>query len=476
MPFAPVTITDGQVSGVDSLGPAASVVVNWELDDAGVNIPRPPLIAYEVDGIGTSPMIGADLWRDYVVFASENRYVTTISEASPATANIVSTAVTTTQIEGSAGRITFVAGQDHVYMAGGARIQRWNDSLAATELVSGSPNCTHIVSLAQYLISNDVSDSSVIRWSEIGEGAWTSWPAANYTTAEARPDPIVGIYENLNELYVFGSQTTQVYAIGADPTLPFDVVSNINTGLAAPYACARLDESMVFLDDRRRISISDGRSVTPISDAIQKDLRGLGTISDCWIYREERGQFSHIVVRFPTEARTFVYNLKSRAWSERDYYASPLHADWPVGAYVYWPEYDVHLFGSTLSTGGILQFDTASGSEIGGPLVCLRTTGWHDHGTDNRKRSIRLRLTMRRGTGTVNTTPGALEVRVQNDDGPWGAWTPISVGEPHQYEQVKQLYLGGIFKRRRYSFRYSTTEEFSLVKVVDEVIDLEAAE
>lgn len=474
MPFVPVNISDGQVSGVDSLSAAASSVVNWEIDEAGVNVPRPPLQAYTVTSIGSSAMIGAERWKRYLVFVSADRYVRAIHESGPTAASVLSTSTATTQVEGTGARVTFVSGDDYIYIAGGGQIQRWNDTLATTALMSSSPNCTHIASLGQYLIANDTSDTTIFQWSDIGEGSWGTWPAANTTTAAARPDPIVGIYENVNELYVFGETTTQVYAVGSDPTLPFDVVATINTGMAAPYACCRLDETFAILDDRRRISIVDGRTVTPISDAIQRNLRELETISDCWMYREDRGQYQYLVIRFPTERKTFVYDLKAKRWLERKYYttANQNEADWPVGAYVYWPTYNYHLYGSTLSSVGLLKLATAPGAEISGPLVCDRVTGWHDHGIEARKRSVRLRVTLRRGTGAVNSTPGALELRWQNDDGPWSEWRQISVGEPHQYESVRDVFTGGIFRRRRYGVRFSNSEVFSLVKVSDEVMEL----
>jgi hypothetical protein len=102
MPFLPVTITDGEVTGVDSLSSAASSVVNWEIDEAGINAPRPPLEAYEVTNIGSSPMIGAERWKRYLVWVSEDRYVRVMHDGGPAAAQVVSTSTTSTQIEGYA--------------------------------------------------------------------------------------------------------------------------------------------------------------------------------------------------------------------------------------------------------------------------------------------------------------------------------------------------------------------------------------
>lgn len=474
----PIDITGGQVSGVDDLSSAPSSVLNWEMDEAGVNRPRPGLASYAVTGtLGTSPIIGLERWKTYVIAVTADRKLWAISDANPTFVLALSDATSASKLEGTT-RPTFIIGESYVYVAGGERIQRWTSGLALSEVIAASPRCTHIAALGQRIIANlnpvfDPTTSNTYQWSDIGEGAWGTWPAANTSNADARPDPIVAVAENSAEVYIFGSETTQVYGIGSDPTLPFEQAAAVNVGLAAPYAFTRLDSEFALFDNRRRIVISDGRSAQPISDAIQKDLRGLMTISDSWMYREERGQYSLLVVRFPTERRTFVYDLKGKKWTERDYYASPFHADWPVGAHVYWPTQNYHLFGSTLAAAGFLRLDDTSRQDVAGPLVCERTTGWQDFGNNNRKRASRLRLVMRRGTAAQGATPGALELRSQNDDGPWSDWKQISVGAPEQYQQTQDVFaLNGIFRRRRYGVRYSNTENMSLVSIQDDVADL----
>jgi hypothetical protein len=408
---------------------------------------------------------------------TQDRYIWVISDANPSVVSPASTSSTATQLEGTS-RPVFVLGELYVYITGGGRIQRWKPSIVFSEVLSSSPHCTHICTLGQRLIANiddDVTESGTFVWSDIGEGVWDVWPAANTSTASARPDPIVGLAENASEMVIFGSETTQTYGIGSDPTYPFESVSTVNVGLAAPYAFVRTDDTYAFLDNRRRFVIGDGRQAESIGDAIQRDLRGLTTISDAWMFREERGQQSLLVCRFPTERRTFVYDLKAKRWTERDYYATPFHVDYPVGAHVYWPTQNYHIFGSSLTAGGLLRLNEDSRQDISGPLVCERTTGWQDFGTGNRKRSSRVRLVMRRGTAAQGDTPGALEMRVQNDDGPWSTWKQISVGTPDQYQQVVDVFaLNGIFRRRRFGIRYSSSENTSLVSIQDDVQDLES--
>lgn len=473
-----VDIGGGQVSGVDSLSPAASSVVNWEVDEASINRPRPGLATYSTTGLGTSPVIGLARWSTYTILVTEDRKLWAINDTFPSLAAALSDATSATQLEGTA-RPVFAVGEQSVFVTGGGRIQYWNPSLGMSAALSSSPKCTHVCAIGQRLVTNVTTDATTIgtyQWSDIGEGAWGTWPGANTANAEARPDAIRAVSENTSELYLFGTETLQVHGIGADPTFPFEQISAINVGLAAPYAFTRLDSEFALLDNRLRLVVSDGRTAEPVSDAIQKDLRGLSTISDCWMYREDRGQYSLLVVRFPSERRSFVYDLKAKRWTERDYYATPFHADWPVSAHVYWPTRNYHLFGSSLTAAGLLRLDESSRADIDGPLICERTTGWQDFGSGNRKRSARVKVIMRRGTATQGATPGALELRVQNDEGPWSTWKQVSVGVPDDYAQARDLFgLNGVFRRRRYGIRYSSTEDMSLVSVQDDVTDLGAA-
>lgn len=468
----PIDISGGQVSGVDSLGPTPSRIVNWEVDESGINRQRPGLASIDVNGLPSSPVIGLQRWSKYLIALTEDRYLWIVPDISPGESLEGSTSSSDTQLEGSL-RPTFAIGDDHVYVAGGGRILRWGPGAAYAGVLSSSPRCTHVAALGQRLISNDLDDPSSWRWSDIGEGVWDTWPAANSANAEARPDPVIAIFENTNELFIFGSETLQVHSVGSDPTFPFEQVSTVNTGIGAPYAACRLDQEFCFLDNKRRIVISDGRSVRPISDAIQRDIRGLSYIDDCFMFREERGQHSYVVVRFPTEKRTFVYNLKGNTWRERDYYSGVFHDDFPVGACSYWPSENKYILGSTLSAGGLLTYDEDSRQDIDGPLVAEFVSGLLNYGADGRKRSRRLQVVFRRGTAAQNATQGALEVRVKDDAKPWSDWQQIEVGGPDDYGIVKFLYFGGIFRFRQVHIRYSSSEDMSLLSIGDDITPLD---
>jgi hypothetical protein len=466
-----VNLASGYEPGAEALAGACSQLVNWEVDDAGANVPRASMAPLAMTGIGSGAINGLFYWAPYVIVTYEDGTWQKISDTLPDTAQNIYDSTATTQLLGGL-RPTFVGGDVFVYAAAGEKIRYYgpgfSPDVAAT--LTNSPRCSHIASLGSYLIANDIDDPGSWVWSDIGEGSWGTWPAANGTSSQARPDPVVGIFDSLTELYVFGSETLQVYQVGNDPTLPFDLVASVETGIGAPYAFCRLDSQISYMDHRRTIRIGDGRTSEEISGPIRSDLRAMATVSDCFCYREEVGQRAMLVYRFPTEGKTFVYDLDRKTWTTRMYYASPFQDDYRVGAYCYWngPTTTRHLVGLNVSGGGLATLGTSGAStDLAAPVVCERTTGWHDHGSASYKRSRRMRLTLRRGIGAASGDIGALEVRVQDDDKPWSAWENVSIGRPDEYENTVDLAMGGVFRRRRYGFRWSNTERASLAMAYD---------
>jgi hypothetical protein len=82
---------------------------------------------------------------------------------------------------------------------------------------------------------------------------------------------------------------------------------------------------------------------------------------------------------------------------------------------------------------------------------------------------MRLRITVRRG---LTPLVGTLEVRVRDDGGPWGSWQHIPVARGVT-EQTAQLFVGGVFRRRQYHFRYTNEAEVALLSAEDVAANLE---
>jgi hypothetical protein len=454
---APIPISGGEGIAADAATAATVLVANTSIGPMGENTQRPGLVDTLVTGLGTSPVVGMYQWRQWMILVTADRKVWALAQGAPNTAIALSDATAATQLAGALRPVFSEDGLPRLVIAGGGAPLQWTGvGLCSVLVTSGStPAATHIAYLGQRLLANDLSNPTNWFWSDLGDGLHQSWQSQNFDTADASPDNIVGVYSTIREAYVFGERSIQVYTTGADPLAPFDNAIVQELGCEGPYSPVNADGSWMFLDNRRRIVVSDGRQFQDLSADLSTVLRGFHTVSDCWSYREDTGNQTWYVFRFPTEGREFGFDAGGKRWVERTYYSNLGQVPLPYQCHAYWPAFSTHYFGSS-TTGAIYVNDPTAKTDLGKPLVMERQTGWIDHGTRSRKRSVRIRHVLRRGTGTP-TTGEIFECRVADDGQPWGDWEEMPLGVSGDNEFTADAYLGGVFRRRRYHFRYSGT-------------------
>lgn len=488
MAFAPIDLSSGYAPDADVSADGASVLVNWRLVDpvsdgrARVSLPRPGTTSYAVSGL-TGPVVGAYRYQNakQTILVTSDRYIYRIPDSSPSIAIPLSTSTSSTQLGGLL-RPTFAEDSTGVLIAGGGYISKWSPgSATAVQITAGAApaRSTHIAVLGQRVASTDATNPANqggFFWSDLGAGNDTSWSALSFATADARTDPVVALYDNTSELFIFGSTTLQVYSISTDPLVPYAPVVTANVGIIAPYSVVRVDNQFAFIDETRRIVMSDGRQVQDITGPIQSEIRALSTVSDAWGWRERHDRWDLLCFHFPTAMRTYELDLKRNTWSVRAKYdpAQGINVDMPIGAYSYNEAQNRHVFWrSDVSTGGFYLDSTSTVDYDGAAILCERWTGWNDYGSTNRKRSKVIRAYLK--TGTATATPGAIEVSVSDDGRPWSSWVQMSIGQPSSTTQMwADAYLGGVFVRRRCRWRYATsaTEAAALVAAADDVTDL----
>lgn len=473
--LAPVDIAAGLVSTADDMSSATSRLVNFLPDVAGIQRVRPALVSYDTIGLGTATLIGLHRWKTWIVGVDSDRLIYALPDATPGLWQLISDpADPTTWLAGTA-RPVFAESPSYLYIAGGLAIQKWTGVGLTARLGGTSPNTTFIANLAQRLVAIDLTSPGRFLYSDAGEGSDSTWGALSFETAEARPDGLVAIRENTAELGLFGTSTLEIHGISTDPLIPFQRISTLNLGCSAPYSIVRFDNSYLFLDDKRRFIQTDGRDFQPVGDAIQRDLRDLGTVSDCFGYREDTDRNGCVVWVFPTAGRTWSYDYGAKKWSERALYDGiSANTAWPVATHAFWDSQNANIVGAS-TTAGLYALNTATRQDIGGTILAELVTGWQTFGTDNWKRSARVRVVMRRGTTPLGSTSGQLEVAVENDSKGWSGFKVVDLGQPYDTVPNIDLRFGGVFRRRRYWLRYSGTDDFSLVTLSDDVTDLESA-
>ena len=174
-----------------------------------------------------------------------------------------------------------------------------------------------------YFVYNE-PDSQKIWITQLLDG--TSVDPLDFASAEGSPDGVVAVNAIHRELWVFGTDTTEVwYDSGATdfPLTPIQGAFN-ETGCIAPYSVAKLDNSLFWLgNDPRGFGVvyrSNGYASQRVSThAIEYAVQGYTDISDAVAYTYQQEGHAFYVISFPTGNATWVYDVATGAWHERAY-------------------------------------------------------------------------------------------------------------------------------------------------------------
>src|SRR5512146_1238096 len=275
----PINFGSSQRSGLDPLSGAGAVSMNVYTDSLGTVRRRPGIstLAGVTDGVvdpgGLCGLYATDDGKILAVGGGGKRWLYEVTSKGARQL--------ATPLQGKS-RPTFAQTEMLVVVAGGGAMLRYTRSDGSTALLGGDPpKASHVVAMNLRLLANDVVvDRTKIRFSDISQGTTSyagheSWTATNPVTAgaltaEARPDPVVALSENTNEVFGWGTGSLQMF--GADPTFGFAPTGAREHGLGAAYSVIKSDQQFFWLDQYRRFVMSDGRSLDDISGDIAATL------------------------------------------------------------------------------------------------------------------------------------------------------------------------------------------------------------
>jgi len=460
---ATIPFAQGQASGLDTLSGMAPKLWNWLPDAAGALRQRPGIRAWsDFTGVTASgsPVIGMFVWRTSVIFVTAARTIYAL---------IAPGSVLNLGTLGGTGRPIFTYDQQRVVITGGGVPVKWEGVGAVSDLApgmtsisGGALNLTHIAYSAQKFIGNLNDNSGVLQWSQEGPGSHATWPIVGpyYMEAEAAPDPVIAVWANTNEVFAFGTETTQV--LSPDPATRFTVSASIAYGLAAPYSViATEDGNLYWLEANRNFIESNGRGADLISSpTMAADLKSLETVSDCWGANIMIGSHDLLVWAFPTEGRTFWYDRTTKKWGEWNTLDSNGESTgWIAQSYFYWADRNLHLVG--LSDGTIAELSFNAPDDNGTAIRALSETGFQDRGTFARKLCQRVQLQFRRGGTVPPATAPICELRYRDDLGNWKAAKRFSMGAA-QYQPVVDAWALGMYRQRSWQLNWTGGSDFLL--------------
>lgn len=451
-----------QESGNARLAGASPIAINVLIDGRGAVRRRPGLAAYAeapdtaVDPTGISGLYVSA--ADNLFAMGVNRHLYRVGSGA---AVDTSGGDAARQLAGSS-RPTFAENEVALIIAGGQDIQQFAfSSLANSRLGAAStdvpPKATHVAANSSRFLANDTSAGVAggqVRFSRTGQVDYDEWPARFFVTAEARPDRIVAIGENTNEVWAWGLATTQTFA--PDPTAVYAPTRTINYGLLAPYSVVLADEQFAWFAPGKRFLLSDARSTKDVSGPIAGTLDRVTAFDDVFGYRIQSDQFDCLVWTFPTDGRTFCYQLGG-GWSQWHAAGPSL---FPVSAHFARNADNTNVVG--LTSGRICQLSSTATDDLGDPIVATVETGALSRGTDARKWCRAVRLTMQRGeTAEGDDEPEAL-LSWKDDGGAYCDPIAIGLGVGADKEFTVELRSLGVYRRRQWKLVYSGAAEWVL--------------
>jgi hypothetical protein len=169
-----------------------------------------------------------------------------------------------------------------------------------------------------YFIFTQLNSDTVFH-SELYDGM--AYNALDRIKIQRNPDFNVAIESMYSELWVFGSQTTELLQNSGATSPAFTPISNtvIEVGCAALASVVRIpDVGLMWLGNDRLIHLRANSGKTQVTPhEIANKIREMTRVDDAvaWFYMW--GAHKFYVITFPTQDCTFVYDVMDNVWHER---------------------------------------------------------------------------------------------------------------------------------------------------------------
>jgi hypothetical protein len=340
------------------------------------------------------------------------------------------------------------------------------------------PMASHVIGNSSRILANDTQlDQTKVRYSDISQGivdfsaheSWTPSPgAAGFFSAEARPDSILAIAENTNDIFVFGRTSLQLFAPDTSVTFAPSITKEL--GCLAPYSPCKWDDKYVWLDHLTRIVSSDGREWEDAGGPIQKTLDALTAPDECYGYRFSDSFADVLLFRFDTDAVTLAFQ-PGIGWGVWAQGTSDAWTAFPVLSHHARQDGGLNVVGLTDGTIRTLALDNTT--DLGTAISAHVSTGFLDRETNNLKQCLCVHVALKRTAALSNNVTCFLEWR----DNLSATWDSIEIeldvqdGDLNPVIPVRSL---GTYRRRQWRFRFSEDPSLFLVKVLEEFQVLEA--
>ena len=172
-----------------------------------------------------------------------------------------------------------------------------------------------------YFVFNQ-PNSQIIWVSQLLDGS--SVDPLDFASAEGSPDGVVGLIADHRELWVFGTDSVEVWYDSGAADFPLQRIQGAfnEIGCVSAYTIAKMDNGLFWLGTDARgqgiVYRANGYTGVRISThAIEYAIAQYGNISDAIAYTYQQEGHAFYVLTFPSGNATWVYDVATQAWHER---------------------------------------------------------------------------------------------------------------------------------------------------------------
>jgi hypothetical protein len=244
-----------------------------------------------------------------------------------------------------------------------------------------------------------------------------------FASAEGSPDGVVSIIVDHREIWLFGTNSVEVwYDAGTSPFPLAPVQGAFNeVGCIAAFSVAKLDNGIFWLGaDARGKGIvyrANGYTADRISThAVEWQIQQYGSLSDAIAYTYQQDGHSFYVLIFPSANTTWVFDVATSLWHER---AAFINGSFTRHRSNCQMAYNNEIVVGDHELGNIYAFDLDVFSDAGAVQKWLRSWRALPVGTNDLKRTAQHSLQLDAETGAINssvtTTPIITDISNPND-------------------------------------------------------------
>lgn len=411
--------------------------------DGVVHFQRPALTAFATVGTGPSRGIfrrAGVLLSQYITVTGSQAYLLSSSGTSTLLGSIPGADIVT--IDGSATRAIIVA-SGTAYSTDGV-------TLTAVVMPNGEA-VSSVVWLGGYFILT-CSQSQRFYWLAPGD---VDPDPLSFASAEAAPDNIVGAVRLLDEVWMFGEQTTEVFQLTGDIDAPFQPVG----GRMYEKGCANKDtitviDNTLFWVGNDQVAYRANSTPIRISDhTIEEKITDAGSMAlRAWSFSIEGHTIYCLRIG---SVGTYCHDVENQSWPRFKSYG---YETWRahVGAQI---DGSLVIAGDD-QNGTLWRLDNEASNDNGEPMERVITGGLSSVGAPTVCKNISLNIAVGWAQITGSATDPIIAMQFSDDGGNlWSAWLEVNFGLQGKYRTNVAWQQLGVISPPGRLFRFRVTDD-----------------